>query len=305
MTNAQYLTRDEALKIARACAYAKHHEHGYLPTTKDTAASWQPHEWVLDSIRWRAPSEPSLSQELPAPYTKGRKETPGARDVDCGAGPDLYTADQMREYGASFAALSRPQDGVYGLLRSIRYNAEHGSQDRPPHERLRLIARDVNEALTRCESQLSATPTAGQGGDDLPFATTQMVVRALTQLGHSTPQSQEEQYARSNELVLTLCREVLASKQEPTPAPAAPVSERARIVAMLVDVAQAAHRAMDDCGDLLLTEQGAKSLSDALDALDELPDFDDGYVRTGWAKAKDHLVALDARANPAAGFGET
>lgn len=68
----------------------------------------------------------------------------------------------------------------------------------------------------------------------------------------------------------------------------------AEIVAMLVEVARAAHYAMDDCGDLLLTEDGAEKLSNALDALDELPEIDDGYVRDGWCKAKDWLIALDA-----------
>jgi hypothetical protein len=91
------------------------------------------------------------------------------------------------------------------------------------------------ENCKRC-SEDASTPHAGiphaapaaSGGEDLPFATTQMVVRALTHLGHSTPQSQEEQYARSNELVLTLCREVMATKEEPQPPAAALVSERAR-----------------------------------------------------------------------------
>lgn len=43
-------------------------------------------------------------------------------------------------------------DGLYGLVKAIRYNAENGSQDRPLHERLRLIAKDANEAIARLES---------------------------------------------------------------------------------------------------------------------------------------------------------
>lgn len=72
----------------------------------------------------------------------------------------------------------------------------------------------------------------------------------------------------------------------------------AEIVSMLVDVARAAHYAMDDCGDLTLTEEGSARLSNALDALDELPEIDDGYVRDGWCKAKDWLIALNAYTTP-------
>lgn len=72
----------------------------------------------------------------------------------------------------------------------------------------------------------------------------------------------------------------------------------AEIVSMLVEVARAAHYAMDDCGDLVLTEDGAEKLSNALDALDELPEIDDGYVRDGWCKAKDWLTALNAYTTP-------
>jgi hypothetical protein len=72
----------------------------------------------------------------------------------------------------------------------------------------------------------------------------------------------------------------------------------AEIVSMLVEVARAAHYAMDDCGDLLLTEDGAEKLSNALGALDELPEIDDGYVRDGWCKAKDWLIALNAYTAP-------
>lgn len=72
----------------------------------------------------------------------------------------------------------------------------------------------------------------------------------------------------------------------------------AEIVSMLVEVARAAHYAMDNCGDLLLTEDGAEKLSSALDALDELPEIDDWYVRDGWCKAKDWLIALNAYTTP-------
>lgn len=53
---------------------------------------------------------------------------------------------------------------VYNLLRSIRYNAEHGSQDRPLHERLRLIARDASEAIRGIDSapQVEAKRQTGE-----------------------------------------------------------------------------------------------------------------------------------------------
>lgn len=46
------MTRDVAIYIARLCAYAKHDSHSYLPQTRDDAKTWQPHEWVVDAIRW-------------------------------------------------------------------------------------------------------------------------------------------------------------------------------------------------------------------------------------------------------------
>jgi hypothetical protein len=58
--------------------------------------------------------------------------------------------------------------------------------------------------LTRTEADEAATV------GDVPFATVRNVVRALSRLGHSFPEGQEEQAARSMELVNTLCREVQA-----------------------------------------------------------------------------------------------
>lgn len=49
------LTREQAIDYARANAYAKHHEHDYLPKTVEQAATWQPHEWVVAAIRWARP----------------------------------------------------------------------------------------------------------------------------------------------------------------------------------------------------------------------------------------------------------
>ena len=43
---------------------------------------------------------------------------------------------------------------LYATLRSIRYHAEHGHQDRPLHERLRLIGEEANKAL---EAALAAS----------------------------------------------------------------------------------------------------------------------------------------------------
>lgn len=52
---------------------------------------------------------------------------------------------------------------MYMALRSIRYHANHGHQDRPPHERLRLIAKDADEALA---AVALATPPAAPRGED-------------------------------------------------------------------------------------------------------------------------------------------
>ena len=45
----------------------------------------------------------------------------------------------------------------------------------------------------------------GEGVSDLPFETVQLVVRALTQMGIATPDSQEHQAAIANQLVKELC----------------------------------------------------------------------------------------------------
>lgn len=68
------------------------------------------------------------------------------------------------------------------------------------------------------------------------------------------------------------------------------------IIAMLVEVARAAHRAMDDAegfddGTCTLDAAGCSALSAALDSLESLPEIDDGYVRDGWCRAKDLLAA--------------
>ena len=108
MPERTYMTRDEALKIARACAYAKCHTHGYLPRTAQEAADWQPHEWALDAIRWNA-----LSQ--PAGVHDGWKLVPvEPTEVQCLAGADaierapqqaLYREESAMVYDAMRAAL--------------------------------------------------------------------------------------------------------------------------------------------------------------------------------------------------------
>lgn len=67
MPECTYMTREESLKIVRACAYAKRHTHGYLPRTAQEAADWQPHEWVLDAIRWNAILQPVMVSEAGVP----------------------------------------------------------------------------------------------------------------------------------------------------------------------------------------------------------------------------------------------
>lgn len=75
MPERTYMTRDDALKIARACAYAKCHTHGYLPRTAQEAADWQPHEWALDAIRWNALSQPAgVAEPVFAGYDPGEDD---------------------------------------------------------------------------------------------------------------------------------------------------------------------------------------------------------------------------------------
>ena len=74
-----------------------------------------------------------------------------------------YTADQMRAY----ALASRPADTgergavteavghVYAALRSIRYNANNGHQDRPARIRLRMIADEAEKAINKMDAALT------------------------------------------------------------------------------------------------------------------------------------------------------
>lgn len=55
---------------------------------------------------------------------------------------------------------------VYAALRSIRYNATHGSQDRPMHVRLSLIAGEANKAIAAIEATTpppAAAPRVEEG----------------------------------------------------------------------------------------------------------------------------------------------
>lgn len=54
---------------------------------------------------------------------------------------------------------------IYALLRSIRYNATHGSQDRPLHERLRLIAEDAEKAIAESERLASGGGASADARD--------------------------------------------------------------------------------------------------------------------------------------------
>ena len=44
------MTRDQAIEIARAAAYAKYDSQSYLPKSPVEARHFQPHEWVIDAI---------------------------------------------------------------------------------------------------------------------------------------------------------------------------------------------------------------------------------------------------------------
>lgn len=91
----------------------------------------------------------------------------------------LYTADQMRAYGEQCRLATAEQPGsavqgeaisVYATLRSIRYNATHGSQDRPMHVRLSLIADEANKAIAAIEATTPPpAPAAEQAPDPFPW----------------------------------------------------------------------------------------------------------------------------------------
>jgi hypothetical protein len=49
---------------------------------------------------------------------------------------------------------------------------------------------------------------SGRVGDEVSFSTVEKVVKALCRIGHTFPESQEEQAARFESLVLDLCRSV-------------------------------------------------------------------------------------------------
>lgn len=46
------MTRDEAINICRqrALAAGQRGDHEYLPKTQEEAATWQPHEWVIEAV---------------------------------------------------------------------------------------------------------------------------------------------------------------------------------------------------------------------------------------------------------------
>jgi hypothetical protein len=48
------MTRDQAIDIARRRALNSRDTHAYLPVTQADAATWMPHEWVIDAILWAA-----------------------------------------------------------------------------------------------------------------------------------------------------------------------------------------------------------------------------------------------------------
>ena len=113
-----YMTRDEALKIARACAYAKCHTHDYLPRTAQEAADWQPHEWVLDAIRWNALSQTAgvvVSDEM---IERACKDY--AFRVDGALWPDAYDEHevlalraQMREFLLNAIGAAPSASGIH------------------------------------------------------------------------------------------------------------------------------------------------------------------------------------------------
>lgn len=45
------MTREDAIALARVYARTSAERHSYLPTTKEEAETWMPHEWVVEAIQ--------------------------------------------------------------------------------------------------------------------------------------------------------------------------------------------------------------------------------------------------------------
>lgn len=52
-------------------------------------------------------------------------------------------------------AVTEAMGHVYAALRSIRYNANNGHQDRPAHIRLRMIADEAEKAINKMDAALT------------------------------------------------------------------------------------------------------------------------------------------------------
>ncbi len=80
--------------------------------------------------------------------------------------------------------------------------------------------------MVKCDQPLYTHPFSSVAGDEgVSFSTVEKVVKALSRIGHTFPESQEEQSARFESMVLDLCREVqscfdqlLAEQVEPAQA---------------------------------------------------------------------------------------
>lgn len=57
------MTRDEAIELARRRALNSLDTYAYLPVTDADAATWMPHEWVIDAIM--AAAERAVSSVRP------------------------------------------------------------------------------------------------------------------------------------------------------------------------------------------------------------------------------------------------
>jgi len=80
-----------------------------------------------------------------------RAESPSGRDGVVLGHRELIALCDLAERGL---AIGR----AYTALRSIRYNANNGSQDRSLSDRLQLIARDADDGLANIESEILSNP---------------------------------------------------------------------------------------------------------------------------------------------------
>lgn len=165
------LTREEAIELARRRALNSLDTHAYLPVTDADAATWMPHEWVIDAIMAAAErgAEGASDKQLWAalqlhikafgegaddPILRGEADEAAIKALR-GAKPDAYP--DVRE-----AQIRREEESarIDSLIDSVVHNAMGYAQDQHnPHASRRLT--EAKARLTKhiaARAALSAQP---------------------------------------------------------------------------------------------------------------------------------------------------